>query len=163
MFDFLQHYSDNTRLWIYQSPRAFSAEELIWIDREGGLFAESWKTHGTSMKALVKVLYDRFLIIAADEDVTGSSGCSVDSSVRFIKGIEQQTGVNLMDRMLVYYMDHQGNPVSFHFHDLGKLIEQGVLTPVTNVFNPLVTTKPALLNQWLMPLERSWLANFVTG
>ncbi len=161
MFSFLQDYSDNTRLWIYQSPRSFTAEEISFLNREGAAFSESWKTHGTSLKAQVKVLLDRFVIIAADQDITANSGCSIDSSVRFIKGVEQHTGLNLMDRMLVYYLNEAGEPIPFHFHDLGKLVEQGTINASTKIFNPLVNTKPDLINGWIKPLDASWMATFV--
>lgn len=161
MYDFLNNYSENTRLWLYQSPRAFTAEELQWIKQEGELFSDSWKTHGTSMKALVHVIMDRFIVVAADQEVTENSGCSIDSSVRFIKGIENRTGLDLMNRMLVYYLNEQGEPVSFHFHDLAKLLESGAISGNTPIFNPLVNSKTALLNEWQTPLDRSWMAAFV--
>ena len=161
MFDFLQEYSDNTRLWIYQSPRPFTADERSWVEKEGTNFVSEWNTHGTRLKAGVYVLYDRFLIISADQDVTANSGCSIDSSVRFVKGVELRTGLNLMDRMLVYYLNENNEPVSFHFHDLGKLLEQGVINSSTRIFNPLVNTKPDLINGWIKPLESSWMATFV--
>ncbi len=160
-FDFLNAFSDNTRLWLYQSPREFSADELSWIGAEGSKFAEGWQTHGAEMKATVTVLYNRFVVIASDQEVTANSGCSIDSSVRFIKQLELKTGLNLMDRMLVYYLNTNGEPVSFHFHDLNKLVESGVLTDETPIFNPLVNTKPELMNNWLLPLKASWLSSFM--
>ncbi len=159
--NFLSNFSDNTKIWVYQSPRAFSASEQQWITEEGDKFVAGWNAHGAKVKATVTLLHDRFMVIASDQDYTANSGCSIDSMVGFIRLVQNQTGLNLMDRMLVYY-EKDGEVHPFHFQEISKLMNEGVLSKNTNIFNPLVDSKTAFEQNWKKPLGESWLARFAS-
>ncbi|MES2627475.1 MAG: hypothetical protein V4616_00775 [Bacteroidota bacterium] len=158
---FLNDFSDNTKVWVYQSPRPFSVQELAWINEEAARFTSGWNAHGAKMKSSIQVLHDRFLVIASDQDFAANSGCSIDSMVGFVRAVQTNTGLNLMDRMLVYY-EKDGEVHPFHFQETGKLVQEGVLTEDTIVFNPLVDSKPTFEKTWRAPLKSSWLARFAS-
>ena len=78
-----------SRIWIYQSNRKFSEEEFSEIETDLKAFVEEWAAHGTSLEASFLLKYNRFIILAVNQDVQAATGCSIDSSVRFIKQIEK--------------------------------------------------------------------------
>ena len=42
---------------------------------------------------------NRFLILAVDESQASASGCSIDSSVKFVKAMESELGTDFFNRM----------------------------------------------------------------
>ena len=88
------------------------------------------------------------------------SGCSIDSSVRVLKSLEQDLGIQLFDR----------NRVAFKSGDAVKLIplqhlkqkfQEGILNEGILTFNNVVTTKSALDHEWLVPAGNTWLKRYI--
>ena len=97
----------------------------------------------------------------ADENATGVSGCSTDSSVRLVKEIEKKYNVNLFDRqMLTFYIKEKVEllPVS----QLKYAIENKFITEDTLYFDNTVLTKEALESNWITPVKNTWLANKIS-
>src|SRR5437763_8570061 len=81
-------FADDSRVWFYQSNHAFTIEETIAIDELLNGFTDTWLSHGAKVKGFAKIFFGQFIIIMADENATGVSGCSTDGSVRLLKNIE---------------------------------------------------------------------------
>src|SRR4051812_18331458 len=88
----------NSRVWIYQSSRLFSLSEVLDLEPLLENFAGQWKSHGDEVRAYAGLFFGQFLVFMADESDTRVSGCSTDSSVRFVKQLEQQFGVDFFNR-----------------------------------------------------------------
>ncbi len=97
--------ADTSRVWIYQSNQAFSAAQAQEIQLKIKAFCKSWVSHSNQLKADGALVHNRFVVLSVDESQAGASGCSIDKSVHFIKGIEQTFGVNMFDRMLFAYQN----------------------------------------------------------
>ena len=61
-------------------------------------FISDWKSHGTPVKGFGTLFFGQFIVLMADEEQTGVSGCSTDSSVRLIKTLEELFKIDLFDR-----------------------------------------------------------------
>ena len=48
MFTEYKNLPDNSRVWIYQSDREFTAQEIDFISDKAKAFIESWTRHGVS-------------------------------------------------------------------------------------------------------------------
>ena len=87
-FDITQHlpedFAPNSRVWIYQSDRIFFMQEALEMEPMLQDFVAQWKSHGTPVKGYANLFFGRFIVLMADENATGVSGCSTDSSVRLI-------------------------------------------------------------------------------
>src|SRR5437868_6807923 len=97
-------FNDNSRVWVYQSNRAFTQSEGLQVQELLKAFAKDWKSHGQEVKGFANLFFGQFIILMADETAMGVSGCSTDSSVRFIKNIEQDFGVELFDRLMLAFI-----------------------------------------------------------
>ncbi|ANI88421.1 hypothetical protein A9P82_03350 [Arachidicoccus ginsenosidimutans] len=160
--NFQQHipanFSDESRVWIYQSNRLFSLQEAFAIGEKINDFLSQWNTHGTPNTAFANLFFGQFLIIMADESSQKVSGCSTDSSVRFVKEIEKEFVVNMFDRQSLAFIIKnkvQLLPLS----QLNYAFENNFLNGDSLYFNNLVLTKKELLENWLIPVKESWLAN----
>src|ERR1700730_14088237 len=98
-----EYFHEDSRVWIYQSNRLFSLNEVLEIEELLENFVERWNSHGTPVKGFANLFFEQFIIIMADETATGVSGCSTDSSVRVIKEIEARFKVNLFDREMLAF------------------------------------------------------------
>ena len=85
---------EESRIWIYQSNRKFSDDELTEIEKDLQSFLDEWESHGTPLEASFLTKYNRFLILAVNQDVQQATGCSIDKSVEFIQKLEQKYKVD---------------------------------------------------------------------
>lgn len=61
-------------------------------------FTAEWTSHGADVKAYGNLFFGQFVVLMADETQAGVSGCSTDSSVRFIKGLGERFRVDFFNR-----------------------------------------------------------------
>ena len=153
-------FNDNSHVWIYQSSRIFAPSEVKQIEELLKDFASNWKSHGTPIKGYGNLFFGQFVIFMADETASGVSGCSTDSSVRVIKNIEKDFGVDMFDRqMLAFIIDEKVQLIPLS--QVNSLLEEGLLTADTLYFNNTILTKKELLKEWIIPVKKSWLAKRV--
>jgi hypothetical protein len=149
--------SENSRVWIYQSDRPFTAAEESSIMLALNDFTGQWQAHGHPLAAKSEVRYNRFIILTVDESQAGATGCSIDKSVNLMKEIENNFRVNLFDRFNIAYK--VGNQVlSEDRTGFENLIAAGKITEDTVVFNNLVQTVKDLDSKWEIPFKESWHA-----
>jgi len=147
--------SENSRIWIYQSDRPFTPEEEQAVSDKLRTFTDQWKAHGAELLTEAAILYNRFIILAVNEEQAQASGCSIDSSTKLIKSLEQEYGVDLFNRFNMAYRD--GNEIiSCSRADFEKLIEEKRITSDTIVFNNMVKTVGELKTKWEIPFKDSW-------
>lgn len=153
-------FSPSSRVWIYQSNRPFNEGETLEINEQLHQFARQWQSHGTPVKGWGALLFNQVIVLMADETASGVSGCSTDSSVRIIKSLEHQYGVNLFDRLLLAFLVKDKLEL-LPLAQVGYALEKGFITEDTLYFNNTVLTRQELETRWLLPLKDSWLAKKV--
>lgn len=154
-------FSGTSRVWIYQSSRAFIEKEQLEINEQLSQFHMQWTAHGAPVKGWAKLLFGQFVVIIADETDVHVSGCSTDASVRIVKSLERQYDVNFFDRLMLTFLRKEKAemlPVSQVQYALDKSFIDGD----TPLFNNMVGTLDELKNNWLVPLKESWLAPRLT-
>jgi hypothetical protein len=151
---------ETARIWIYQCNRSFSDSELEEISKKLSLFLESWTAHGADLQSGFEIKYKRFIIIALNQQMNAATGCSIDSSVKFIQELEAVYKVDLMDKMNVSYK--QGDYVAYKtLTDFKKMAKDKAVSKNTIVFNNLVNSKAEYLEFWEVPASESWHNRFV--
>ncbi len=145
----------DTRVWIYQSNRPFSSEDLPKIRETVQYFAQLWVSHNQQLRAWSDVLHRRFIVLMVDESQAGASGCSIDKSVHFLKALQAEYQVDLFDRLVFSYLD--GETVhTVPRETFAQLYADGVIHDETPVFDTLVSTKGAFDQGFVRPLGQSW-------
>ena len=148
-----------SKIWIYQSNRKFSDEEFAEIETDLKTFVDSWAAHGTSLEASFQLKYNRFIILAVNQEVQNTTGCSIDSSVQFIQSLEQKYEVDLLDKMNVTFKlgEHVAHKTLIDFK---KMAKDKAVTENTIVFNNLVNTIEDWNDNWEVPAGDSWHSRF---
>ena len=152
--------SDESRVWIYQASRIFSKEEKTDLIKELEIFLNQWTAHGADLVTSYEIPYDRFIVIALNEKVQGATGCSIDSSVRFIQYLEEKYNIQLLDKMNVTHK----NGSEFLYTPLKEfrsLAKKRKVSSNTIVFNNLVLNKAEYLSHWEVPAGQSWHSRFI--
>ncbi len=153
-------FPDSSRVWVYQSSRAFIEREAIEINEQLQQFYEQWTAHGAPVKGWAKLLFRQFVVIIADESDVHVSGCSTDSSVRVVKSLERQYDVNFFDRMMLTFL-RKDKAEMLPFGQVQYALDKGFIDADTLLFNNVVENKGELMSKWLVPLKESWLATRV--
>lgn len=147
-------FPSTSKVWVYQCDRELTEQETEFIENLGGAFTKQWVSHGADVDGEVKVLYNRFVVIVAD-DSADIGGCSIDSSVGLIRKLEADLGTGFLNRMdLAYQVGDKIESVSAV--KLEEAIEQGLLTATSTVFNNMVTSLGELRTNWMVPFNKSW-------
>lgn len=150
----------DARIWIYQSDRKFNQEELRWVKGHLKDFCEQWNTHGALMPSSYEIKFDQVIILSVDESNLGASGCSIDSSVKVLREIEQKYGVSLIDQGKVCFLASQDALEVSSVFGIKLIVQSGLINRDTLVLNPLVKKKGDLENNWLIPAKESWLMKY---
>lgn len=150
----------HSRLWIYHSKRKFTAAEKQIISANLSSFIGDWEAHGKPLVASFDIRMDQFIVLAVDEAAHGASGCSIDGSVRSMKMLGQQLGIDLFDRMWVSFVKATGL-ISLPLKDLKAAAAAGEWNEETPVVNTLVPTKGGLDSSFVVPAGTTWLRRYL--
>ena len=159
MFVPFENLPEESKIWIYQSNRKFSDAEFSEIETALQSFLEGWAAHGTSLESAYQLKYNRFIVIAVNQDVQPTSGCSIDSSVEFIQSLEKKYAVDLLDKMNVTFKlgEHIAHKSLIDFK---KMAKDKAVTENTIVFNNLVNNIEEFNESWEVPAIDSWHSRF---
>lgn len=152
-----ENFAPQSRVWIYQSSRLFSLSEAFDLEDLIKEFCEQWTSHGADVKAYGNLFFGQFVVLIADETITGVSGCSTDSSVRFIKSLEQRFHVDFFNRNNLAFVVKDKIQL-LPLNQLNYAFQNGFITSDTLYFNNLVLNKQELETKWIIPVKDSWLA-----
>ncbi len=157
-WNFAEGFHPTSKVWIYQSSRELNATEVNEIENSLKLFSKEWTAHKQELKAIGTVLLNRFVVLMVDESLNLASGCSIDSSVKFIRGLESQYQLSLLDRSVLLF-EENGNQKEVLLSQLNEKISNGEILPTTFYFNNTVTTLAEMKTNWKIPVKDSWMAS----
>lgn len=151
---------NESKVWIYQANRDFSYDELDQVRPEIFNFVNQWTSHHQSVSGYGNIFHKRFLALFVDETMAAASGCSIDSSVNFVKSVGSALNIDFFDRLNFTYLEDD-EVKSIRNTDLGSAFKQQEISESTLFFDNLVKSKGDFLASWLKPLKDSWHYKFV--
>lgn len=139
--------SPESKVWIYTADRLLNQTDKTEIANAMAQFLPQWAAHGNSLFGNYSVEHDRFLILVVDETQSNASGCSIDTSVRFIKDLGTHLGVDFFNRLNMI-IEEQGELSTVHVSELKN-------HPEAIVFNPMITNLQDLRENWKVQVAES--------
>ena len=136
-------FSDESRVWLYTANRAITPTEAHFVQENLEHFASSWKAHSTPLKAKACLLDEYTIAFVVDQTTANASGCSVDSSVRFVKELGKELNIDFFNRLNVVVEDENGNRTLHAYRKLKELTQ-------SIYYNPLVETLKVLKDNWMI-------------
>jgi hypothetical protein len=137
----------DSKVWIYTADREFTVEDKAIIGDAMKQFLPQWAAHGNALFGDYSIEKNRFLILSVDESQAGASGCSIDSSVRFIKDLGAHLKIDFFNRLNMV-IERQGALETVHISDLKNY-------PEATVFNPMITNLADLRAGWEVKVAES--------
>lgn len=160
MFVEYKNLPSNSRVWVYQSDKEFSKNDIDFIDDKAMNFINQWTRHGQDLKGSFTIKYNQFLVLAVDEGFNNVSGCSIDASVHFIQELEKELQLDLLNKMNVSFKD--GEHINIVKMNVFKqYVQENKITEKTVVFNNMISSKNELETVWEIPASQSWHKRFL--
>ncbi len=151
--------ADTARLWIYGFDRRLAPREAALVSERLDAFCAQWRSHGRPVRNAWSLVDQRFLVLAGDIPDGDISGCGIDASVRILKKLRDDHGLNALDHGLVHYRDAAGAIHSVKRHVFQTLVERGEVIGDTSVCDLTLETLGDLRAGGLeKPLRHSWHA-----
>ena len=150
-------FPDTAKVWIYQASRALTPDENQLLTTKAKAFASGWTAHKMALQADAAVVNNLLLLLIVDENQASVSGCSIDSSVHFVKEMGSELGIDFFNRFNLAYLQ-QGQVHIAHFQTLVEQIKSGAMdASEIRIFNNLVSNVAELKSKWLVPVGESWI------
>ncbi|HET7039839.1 MAG TPA: hypothetical protein VFH97_08115 [Gemmatimonadales bacterium] len=147
---------DTARLWVFAAERPLAFAEREALLRDVDAFLDHWAAHGVPLTAGRDWRYDRFLLVAVDQEAAGVSGCSIDALTRLLRDYEGRIGVALLDNGPVSYRSGE-NVVRVPRSRFAELAQAGDVGPETIVFDNTVATVGTLrAGKWEAAARLTW-------
>ena len=143
----LSNLSPNSRVWVYKSDRPMTTVEKNVIKEELNNFIPQWAAHGNKLFGGAEVVNDWFVVMAVDESQALASGCSIDSSVKFIREIGERLTINFFDRMHVL-ISKGGIEQNIHFSALSNYQDW-------KIYDPMIENLSDYTSHWLVNINES--------
>jgi hypothetical protein len=150
---------ESARVWIYQSDKILESGEVDYISEQAMVFCKQWSAHNIPLRSAYKIIHNKFLVLAVDEQFNQASGCSIDSSINFIKTLESKLRINFFDRTEVAFLIDD-TIYTTNLHSIKNKIIDGEIGPKTFTFNLQAQNIAEFQNNWLIPTENSWMKRY---
>ncbi len=148
------------RVWIYQASRDFTDSEVLEISTALQNFVSQWQAHGADLQASFQIMYNRFIIIGANQDFHAPSGCSIDASVAVIRQIEEHLSISLFERTQIPFKATNNEIQTIPMSQLKEKIAIGEVNLDSVTFNNLVENIGQLKTKWEVPAKETWLKRY---
>ncbi|MDE3236030.1 MAG: hypothetical protein KGO81_08765 [Bacteroidota bacterium] len=146
-----------SKAWVYQCNRLLGVAEALLLEEKLNEFVANWESHGSAVKGYANLLFGQFVVFIADDSNDRICGRAIDAVARFVQELNETFSVNFLDRQSLAFIVKDKVQV-LPLQQLNYAVENGFIQADTLYFNNLVTTKEQFLNEWLVPVKKSWLA-----
>jgi hypothetical protein len=149
----------SNRVWIYTISKALTDEQLQQLTLQGQSFVNQWTAHEQKLAAQFSIEKKRLIVVKVDEQVYGASGCSIDKLTRFVKQLETEYSIELLNRLLVAYENKDAIEV-VPTSSIKTLLQNQTITEHTKIYNTAITSE-AEQHTWLQALKDTWLKKYL--
>lgn len=150
-----------SKLWVFQSKRFLTPEEIQDITKILTDFLKTWAAHGADLKSELTITKNKFIIIAVDENQAKATGCSIDKLNQCIRQIDQKYQLELLNRLWVSYEDDKGEITTVPMISFKEKIKSAQISPETYIYNLAISTSKEFEEKFRLPLKESWASVFM--
>ena len=148
------------RVWTFIISKPLSKEDLNLLSELGNAFVLSWTAHEQKLTAHFEIFKSKIIIVRVNEGDVSASGCSIDKLTQFIKAMEKQFNIELLNRLLVAFKK-QDEVEIIHSSAIKNLLHEQVVSKNTVVYNTSVNNEQEFL-AWEQELQNTWLSKYIS-
>ena len=146
-----------SKVWIFSFVESLSLDQEQALLERVDSFLESWKAHGAPLSAASEIIHHQFLVVAADEQQTSASGCSIDSLVRAMNVLTAEMLIDLAPIGTIFYLNGDNKIISSSRKDFARLVLSGDIRAETTVIDTAIS-KVSELTSFEKIFINSWHA-----
>ena len=144
------------RCWVYITNKPMLSNRSLDKDHLKNL-CDQWVSHGKNINSSFQLYKENFIILFADEDI---SGCSIDSSNNLLRESLNQLKIDIQPNSKIGIFI--GDKVEFKERStLIKLIRDKELNLKNKIVNTTIKNKEEYDKNWILDINKSWLVNFI--
>ncbi len=151
----------NERIWVYTLSKELNNDQITDFKNRCHHFVNGWTAHDVSLDASFELYQNRLLIFKVNEDKYNASGCSIDKQVRFVKELEQAFSIELLNRLLVAFVNTENKIEVVKQSQISDLLKDKTINADTIVFDNTISQSSNLATNWKQPLHKTWLAKYL--
>lgn len=156
MFVEFEKISNDARCWVYILEKPISKIKCK-IEDFLKQVCQNWTSHKNEIIASFKIYNDQFIIMFAEDNI---SGCSIDNSYNLIKNKLISFNINVISNSNIGIL--QNNKISFFERSqLIIYVNNRNISMETEMINTTVKNKDDFNKNWILPLNKSWIVNFI--
>ena len=148
---------DSARVWVFQADSLLNTEQQQFLASAANTFLSQWQAHGQELTTSYTILHNYFFIISVDESLSGASGCSIDKLTQFVIAAGSHMGVDFFNRSKVVLVEQDSSPFLQDILACETYFSNETAGQFS-FFNNVISTKYQLENEWLLPLNNSWIS-----
>ncbi|WP_283671468.1 hypothetical protein [Candidatus Ornithobacterium hominis] len=162
IFSHFLSFDENSKVWIFMAENPLQEEVLELARKALNSFISQWQAHGSDLHAGFELLESRFIVICVDESKAGASGCSIDSLMRFMQGLEREIENPLTNRMLVAWKATENSEIKVEkLHQFKMMLKNGEINSDALVYDNSISDLYQFRHQWKRKLKDSWASKFL--
>lgn len=148
---------DHARVWVFPVQDPLTPSEVDSLLEAVDGFLDGWAAHGAPLSGARDWVEDRFLLVAVDPTTVPPSGCSIDSMVRALQGVEDRLGKKIVGHGPLYLRAEDGSVARMTRAEFRQAAKEGRVTLDTSVFDTTLTALGDLRAGRLeRPARESW-------
>jgi hypothetical protein len=141
----------SSRIWIYLANSEISLDQEGKISEFLSIKFSELASHGTGLRGGYTIIENRFLILSIDEGHYAASGCSIDSTVKWLVELGALLGIDFLSRSQV--KKEKSGLVFYPALGIKKYIDAGEIKVDDLFFDTLLQQKQQLEKEFLKPAE----------
>lgn len=146
-----------SRIWVFSSVRPLVAADEERLSALVARVFGVWVRKSPGVRGGFAFRDGHFLIVGADEREACVSGCGIDAMMQWVRQLEREAGLRLVDRMQVFWRDASGAVRSANRAEFKRLREAGEIGPETRMFDTAAARCDVLADgRFEVPLAESW-------
>ena len=154
MFIEFEKMPNKSRVWVYPSERQLKRQEINEISVKIQTFCNTWTSHNRAVISSFKV-EECFILLFIDETEYNISGCAIDKSIALIQSLVEEYNIDFFNRLNILFIENNVTKI------LPLLKFKDVISRDIIVYNTLVKDKLDFLENWKVPVYKTWLNKFI--
>ncbi|NQV72074.1 hypothetical protein HQ496_03050 [bacterium] len=131
--------SGSSKVWVYVASIAIddsTAEKLTSVLFS---FGNQWSSHGRIVLSEFDILDHQLIVLGAEVDQGGISGCGIDKSLHVLEEFARETGFEWVSALSIVYRDTEGLLKVVSRPEFRSEVKQGGVTDMTKVIDTSVS------------------------
>tara|TARA_B100000902_G_scaffold86356_2_gene90531 strand:+ start:7464 stop:7937 length:474 start_codon:yes stop_codon:yes gene_type:complete len=118
---------------------------------------ENWMTHSNSINASYKIYDNRYIILFAENNI---SGCSIDGANRLVREKLNELNIDIMPNSKIGIFNNEKLVYYDRLPLINKIKAKEVLKS-DKMINTTIQSKAEFDKKWIVEINKSWLVNFI--